>query len=124
MSQSITLELPDELVVPARALAAAAKRSLEETLLEWIRSAVQQPPLETLSDESLLTLCDLELDASQQARLSELLAQQREGPLAHADRDRLDLLLGEYRRGLVLKARAWKEAVQRGLRPALSGNGA
>jgi hypothetical protein len=68
-------------------------------------------------------LCDLELDASQQARLSELLAQQREGPLAQADRDRLDALLAEYRRGLIVKARAWKAAVQRGLRPALSGNG-
>jgi hypothetical protein len=123
MSESITLQIPDELAIPARAMAAAAKRSLEDTLLEWIRCAVKEPPVETLPNESLLSLCDLELDASQQARLSELLAQQREGPLAQADRDRLDALLAEYRRGLIVKARAWKAAVQRGLRPALSGNG-
>ena len=29
---------------------------------------------------------------------------------------RLDDLMADYRRGLVLKARAWKEAVTRGLR--------
>jgi hypothetical protein len=29
-----------------------------------------------------------------------------------------------YRRGLVLKARAWKEAVERGLRPPLTDDAA
>lgn len=123
MSESVTLEIPDELVAPARALAAAANRSLEDTLLECLRSAVKEPPVEALPDESLLVLCELEMDSSRQAKLSELLEQQREAGLAPADRGRMDALLGEYRQGLILKARAWKEAVQRGLRPALSSNG-
>jgi hypothetical protein len=122
MSESVTLTIPDELVVSGRAWAAAANRSLEDTLLEWIRSAVKEPPVETLSNESLLALCDLELDRSRQSELSDLLHQQREGPLSSEDRVRMDLMLAEYRRGLVVKARALKEAVDRGLRPALDRN--
>ena len=123
MSETISLEIPDELVGSARALAAATNRSLEEALLEWIRSAVKEPPVESLSNESLLALCDRQMGPSQQVELSDLLAQHREGLLSPADRNRVDTLLGEYRRGLILKARAWKEAVDRGLRPALNQNG-
>jgi hypothetical protein len=123
MSESVTLEIPDELVVSARAWAAAANRSLEDTLLEWIRSAMKEPPVDTLSKESLLALCDLELDALHQSELSDFLHQQREGLLSTEDRARMDFVLAEYRRGLVLKARALKEAVDRGLRPALDENG-
>jgi hypothetical protein len=123
MSETISLEIPDELVGSARALAAATNRSLEEALLEWIRSAVKEPPVESLSNESLLALCDRQMADSQQTELSDLLARQQEESLSPADRDRVDALLAEYRRGLILKARAWKEAVDRGLRPALNENG-
>jgi len=40
------------------------------------------------------------------------------------DRDRLDQLMVLYRRGLKLKARAWKEAVARGLRTPLADDAA
>jgi predicted transcriptional regulator len=123
MSQTITLELPDELVRSARALAHAANRTLEETVMEWIRNAVEDPPLTMLSDEALKSLCALQMDQSRQAELSQLLAQQREGPLPAADQNRLDALMAEYRRGLVLKARAIKVSVDRGLHPVLDGNG-
>jgi hypothetical protein len=83
-----------------------------------IMSDFEDAAVKAFPNEFLLTLCDLELDALQQADLSDLLARQREGLLTQADRDHMDALLGEYRRGLIQKARAWNEAVQRGLRPA------
>jgi hypothetical protein len=61
---------------------------------------------------------------AQQDALSELLARQREAPLDDAARERLDQLLAIYRRGLVLKARAWSEAVRRNLRPRLGDHAA
>ncbi len=61
-------------------------------------------------------LCDATIEASAQEELSGLLADAREGVLDAAGRARLDGLMADYRRGLVLKARAWNEAVARGHR--------
>jgi hypothetical protein len=124
MSETVCLEIPDDLAGSARALAAATNRSFEETLLEWIRSAVNEPPIETLSNESVLALCDQQFGEAQQSEFSELLAVQRDGLLNSEDQLRLDALLREYRRGLVQKARALKEAVDRGLLSALNQHGA
>ena len=76
-------------------------------------------PLEELTDEEILAIRDQQLDAEQQAALSDLLARQREGLLTDAGRARLDDLLDLYRRGLVRKAQALKIAVDRGLQPPL-----
>lgn len=61
---------------------------------------------------------------AEQDELTELLARNREGELAPADRPRLDELLAAYRRGLVVKGRALKEAVARGLTPRLGEDAA
>ena len=45
-------------------------------------------------------------------------------PLPGEETARLDELMGVYRQGLVLKARAIKEAVTRGLRPPLADDAA
>jgi len=119
MSETITLEMPYELAQQARALASAGNRRLEDALLEWIGRAVENPPVESLPDSELLALCDAKLDAAPQAELSTLLTDHREGALAASQQARLDELMAVYRRGLVLKARALKEAVARGLRPRL-----
>ncbi len=73
-----------------------------------------------LPDDELLAVCDSQLDDSQQAELSQLLASQNERELADGDQQRLDELLMVYRKGLVTKARAWRTAVARGLRPPLN----
>ena len=83
-----------------------------------------EPPVESLPDADLLALCDAELDESRQEELGSLLAELREGELSASQRLRLDELMGGYRRGLVLKARAIKEAVGRGLRASLGSYGA
>jgi hypothetical protein len=71
----------------------------------------------------LLVLCDSALEPDAQNDLSELLARSAEADLDAAGRSRLDQLLESYRRGLILKARAWKEAVARGLKPPVGANG-
>lgn len=59
------------------------------------------------------------MSADEQAELSGLLVRQREGALDANGRDRLDQLMQSYRRGMILKARAIKVAVERGLQPPL-----
>jgi hypothetical protein len=124
MSQIVTLEIPDELARRARALATATHRRLEDAILEWLRKAVEEPTVESLPDEALLALCDSTLGDDDQVRLSALLTGHREGSLSGSDQVRLDELMETYRRGLVLKARALKEAVARGLRPPLADDAA
>jgi hypothetical protein len=124
VSEVITLELPAELAREARALAAATNRRFEDAVVEWIERAVSDPPVESLPDTELLAACDSQLPDPLQGELTELLAKNREGDLAPADRTRLDELLTVYRRGLVLKARAMKEAVARGLKPRLGDHAA
>ena len=116
MSDRVTIELPDELARRARAMAAAGHRRLEDAVVEWIGRAVAEPEVTTLPDEALLHLCDATLEPDDQLELSGLLADSREGRLDAPGRPRLDELMALYRRGLVLKARAWQEAVTRGLR--------
>lgn len=124
MSELLTVEIPDDLAQRARALAAASNRRLEDAVVDWIGQAVAEPVVESLPDDSLLALCDAMMEPAQQEELSDLLALHREGGLAESDRDRLDRLMAVYRRGLVLKARALKEAVARGLRPRLADDAA
>ena len=124
MSEVLTLQLPTELVQQARALAAATNRRLDDVLAELIERGIADAPLESLPDAELLAACDHQLPDADQRELARLLAQNRAGALPAADQSRLDELLGGYRRGLVLKARAWKEAVARGLKPRLDGHAA
>lgn len=119
MSETITLELPSELAHQARELAAATNRRLEDAVVDWIGKAVVDPPIELLPDAEVLALCDATLEDARQEELSKLLTQMREGRLSGSEQVRLDQLMAVYRRGLVLKAKALKEAVDRGLRSRL-----
>jgi hypothetical protein len=120
MSEVVTLRIPDRLARDARAIATSTHRQMEDVLLEWMDRAAANPPVESLPDDQVLALCQLQLNLAQQSELSDLLARNREGNLNAADRTRLDELLNEYRRGMVRKAQALKVAVERGLRPPLS----
>ena len=124
MSETLTVEIPSELARQARALAIASNRRLEDAVVDWIGRAVTDPPVESLPDSEVLALCDAAWDAARQEELSASLADLREGALAVSQRARLDELMAGYRRGLVLKARAWAEAVARGLRPRLDNHAA
>src|SRR4051794_27654936 len=124
VSEVLTLQLPTELVQQARALAAAANRSLDDVLADLIERGIADAPVESLPNTELLAVCNRQMRDADQTELSALLARSRAAPLAVEDRRRLDELLSIYRRGLVLKARAWKEAVARGLKPRLDDHAA
>jgi hypothetical protein len=124
MSELLNLELPEDLARAVRSLAEATNRPLEAVVLDWISQAVAEPAVETLPDAAVLALCDATLEPAQQEELSDLLERSREGEIAPEDRVRLDQLMLNYRSGLKVKARAWKEAVQRGLRPPCADDAA
>lgn len=120
MTETVTLELPEALALQAKQIAALTHRRLEEVLVEWIDYAISELPIESLSDNQILALCDLQMEVSQQEIFSSLLAQKREGKINAVEVNQLNALMQVYRRGLVQKARALKVAVERGLRPSLS----
>jgi dsDNA-binding SOS-regulon protein len=120
MSEIVTLELPEHVIRSAQAVASQTHRRVEEVLVDWIDQAAAEVPVNSLSDEQILGLCDMQMTQEDQEELSLLLARNREGQLDDTDRTRLDALMQMYRRGLVRKAKAWKVAVARGLRTALT----
>jgi hypothetical protein len=117
MSESITLDIPDELAQRARAVAEQTHRRLEDVLIDWLGRAASDTPVTALPDDELLALADTHMSDPEQEALSDLLARQREGTLDAAGQARLESLMTAYRRGLVRKAEALKVAVQRGLPP-------
>ncbi len=120
MAEIITLQLPDLLAKQAREIAIVTHRQLEDVLLEWLGYAVAELPVESLPDEQVLALCDLQMELEEQENLNDLLYRDREGQLSTTEVSQLDALMQVYRRGLVRKAKALHVAVSRGLRPALS----
>lgn len=120
MSEMVTLELPDNVLHSAREVATRTHRRVEEVLVEWIDKAAAHMPVESLSDADILGLCDLQMTDAEQEELRLLLARNREAQLDETACHRLDDLMTIYRRGLVRKAQAWKEAVARGLKAPLS----
>lgn len=75
--------------------------------------------METLSDQEVLALTELQLTPEQQTALDNLLEQNREGTLDNAGRRALDQLMSIYEQGLLRKSQALRVAVERGLREPL-----
>jgi hypothetical protein len=120
MSETVTLEVPDQLAERARAVAAQTHRPLEEVLLEWLARVAADVPVEDLPDAEVLALRDLQMDKAKQMELSTLLTRQREGDLSDIERSQLNALMHSYRHGMVRKAQVLKVAMERGLQPSLS----
>jgi hypothetical protein len=124
MSEPLTLELPDDLARQARAMAAASNRRIEDVVIDLVARGVAEPAVENLPDGELLAFCDATFPPTEQNELSNLLAAHKDGKADVAAGARLDVLMTAYRRGLVLKARAIREAVARGLIPRLTDDAA
>jgi hypothetical protein len=120
MGEFVTLELPKQLASQAREVAEQTHRRLEDVLVEWLDRGSAEQPVESLTNAQVLALANMQLPLDQQEKLSDLLAGNREGSLTNSERAALDELMQVYRRGLVRKAQAIKEAVSRGLQPPLN----
>ncbi len=117
VSERITLDIPESVLAVARSLAVQRDIPLERVLVDLLGQVVDDTPVEMLSDDQVLALADSQMSDADQAVLSRLLAQNREGTLT--DQTELDRLMSLYRRGMVRKAQALRVAVERGLRPSL-----
>ena len=120
MSHIITIDLPSDVAERAQVVAMQTHRRVEDVLLEWLGRAATEIPVEWLPNSEILALANAQLSKTKQSALSQLLAAQREGTLSPEERGRLDVLLHEYRTGMVRKAEALKVAVERGIYPSLS----
>lgn len=127
MSTQITITLPDEVYQKAEHLARLISCEVADILTHTISislppfdaSSEEVTPVENLSDEDVLALTQLQLPPRQDRRLSLLLEKQQAGTLPHTEQAELVTLMQHYQAGLLRKAQALREAVQRGLREPL-----
>jgi len=117
--EQITVQVSDRVVRSAAHVAAQSQRRIEDVLADWLDRVVTELPVNELPDQEVLALTELQLAPEQQATLSELLMQNREGTLNAEGRRRLDEMMRIYEHGLLRKAQALRVAVQRGLREPL-----
>ena len=120
MSESITLDLSSNIAFSARRVATSRVRRVEDVLIDWLQSAIQDLPIDMLSDDELLNVCQLTLNTTQQEELDLLSNANAEGQLVASSQTRLEELMGEYRRGWLRKSQAHTIAVKRRLLPKLS----
>ena len=116
MARSVTLQVPDELFQCSQRGASAARKLLEEFLLERLSEAVSPladdlpsplqaalQALEQLDDETLGQIARGQLPPARQRVYSRLLAQQSQGALTDQEQAALRIL-GDEARLLTLKA--------------------
>ena len=115
MTKKITLDLPDEIAVHAFEIAKRSQREIEAVLLDWLGHYVSNLPVESLSDQEILMLCDFEMNPVQQREMNVLLYEHRERKLTAQESERMDELVRIYRKGIIRKAQARQIAEARGL---------
>jgi hypothetical protein len=96
MAEFVTLKLPETLAQRAKEIAALTNRRIEDVLVEWIERASTELPVESLPDDWLLGLCDMQMEPEQQAALSDFLDRDCEGQLNHEEANQLDELMQVY----------------------------
>ena len=128
MDTQVTVTLPDDTYRRVEYLARLTGRDIADVLAETIDLSLQplgvqhaaDQPVAELSDADLLAIADSEMDPAQAERFRELLEKQQAGQLTQEDRAALLALMQVYQEGLLRKAQALHEAVQRGLCPPLA----
>ncbi len=118
MTQTVTLELPETIFLPAQRMAEAIQRPLAELLVRALKASL--PPLEGLSPFLVAELVDLEklddkalrhvmlsqVPASRQRKLNLLLDKNKSGKLSESERAELAALQNDADRLMLRKARA------------------
>jgi hypothetical protein len=127
MTTRVMVTLQDDVYRRVERLAQLTSREVADLLADTITLALQPlavsaesvPAVTALSDEDVLGLTELQMAPKQDRRLSVLLQKQQERALSVAEQTELLLLMQVYQEGVLRKAQALREAVQRGLRPPL-----
>jgi hypothetical protein len=123
MTIPVTLNLPEDLYRRAERFARLANCDVQcvlaDTLthsLPTVSAAIDTLPLiSELDDGQVMALTQLEMDPVEDARLSDLLYKQQAATLTIQEPQELDDFMQLYREGLLRKATALAEAVNRGL---------
>lgn len=128
MSIPVTINLPDDIYHRAERFAHLANRDLSSILADTLTHSL--PPISVqsntltliseLSDPQVMALTHLEMEPTQDVRLSELLDKQQSGTLNPEEPQELENLMQTYREGLLRKATALAESVKRGLMEPLN----
>jgi hypothetical protein len=128
MNTQIMINLPTETYHHIERWARLTERNVADFLAETIQLALPplkfqhdnaQPSIATLPDAELLALTELQMNAEQDQRLSLLLYRQQAGQLTMPEQYELLMLMQIYQEGLLRKAQALREAVERKLIPPL-----
>jgi hypothetical protein len=124
MSRQITLEVPDDLMDRAEALAQYSRRNVDQVLLDTLDASLPSLPAPTdfsrMSDEEVLAASKPLPASEDNPRFSELLQEQQSRSLSGAEKAELAEFLRQYGVLWVRQSEALAEAVRRGLRPPLS----
>ena len=126
MATRVVVTLQDGVYRRVERLAQLTSRDVADLLAETITlvlppldvSAEPVPAVTSLSDEAVVELTQLQMLPEQDRRLSTLLQKQQERTLSAPEQAELVLLMQVYQEGLLRKAQALREVVQRGLRAA------
>ena len=118
MTQTVTLELPDTIYLPAQRMAEAFRRPLPDVLVEALKASLPPledlPPgliaelgsLETLDNDALWQVMLSRLPADRQRKLNRLLRKNKTEKMTAADRAELAALQNDADRIMLRKARA------------------
>ena len=128
MGTQILVELPEKTLRRAERLAQLTSRGVADVLADTLEislpaledSTPYTPPVTSLSDEDLLALTELQMATEADNQLSSLLFKQQAGELTAIESKELAKLMQIYQEGLLRKAQALAEAVNRQLIPPLS----
>lgn len=128
MSTQITISLPEETYQRAKRLAQLTRRdvaavmadTLSLSLPQFGSASVMETAVTDLSNEEVLALADLQMDAADDKKLSQLLDKQQADTLTETERIELLRLMQLYQASLLQKAEGLAEAVQRGLREPIA----
>ena len=123
MTTELTIALPNDVYNRAEWLAKRTGRTVADVVAQAADLSLRplgapsapEPPPEAWSDEAILAAANAMMVDADDRRFSELLQRQQDGPLSAVERTELQALLEQYQLGMLRKAQALREAVQRGL---------
>ncbi|MBR8833319.1 MAG: hypothetical protein DSM106950_04550 [Stigonema ocellatum SAG 48.90 = DSM 106950] len=130
MTIPITINLPESLVASAQRLGEATAREVSDVLVDTLEIVL--PTFDNLSemsihseiahvsDQEVLELANLKMDAVQNQRLGELQAKGKNTGLTAAERYELLIFMSIYKIGQLRKSEGLAEAVRRGIITPLS----
>jgi hypothetical protein len=123
MTTQVIINLPDDVYRQAERFAKLANCDIATILANTIEHSIPSlrpetetlPQISDLADEEVLAIAQLQMPLEEDQRLSELLDRQQSGQLTENEHRELNALMQTYQEGLLRKATALKEAVNRGL---------